>query len=1169
MTFRTLIWRSLRFHFRANAAVALGAAIGSMALTGALLVGDSIHGTLRERAIQRLGYASYAMSTGDKFFTQNVRANDYAVFQPNPIRLALSPPAESGSSSISRDSKVLLLQLPATLSVHSGESRANQVQAFGVTEDFLKFAGGPATMRLPQDSVLINPALAAKLSVSVGDEVLLRIQKPSALPFDAAVSRRQDATTVLRLKVSGILKPEQGGNLDLRAGGSIPLNAFVNQEQLSNAALGQEGMNVMLTGPVFYLAPDPNRHRLLFRIQSILYASQWARNGRLSRWVWTWWHDTVSEKDALHFLQGRLKRNLTLSDIGVRLKTLPEGKGFELRTPRVFLDPALVDAAQKLETNAIPIPIPSIPILTYLANLLKTGTNAVPYSMVAAAGPPYTPADMKDDEVLINQWLADELHAGPGDPVQLSYYLPESGAKLAEATNQFRVRAIVPLDGIYADRTLMPDFPGIEKAESTRDWDAGFPLAYKIRPADEDYWKTYRGTPKAFVTLAAGKKMWANRFGALTAIRIPNPQGRVIPRNWVGVSSALLDGLDLPAFGMKFLPVREQALKAADQAQDFGQLFLGFSIFLVAAALLLTWLLFQFSLEARSTELGTLLAVGFLPSQVRRMLLGEGAMISLIAGTIGSFAGLAYARAMLWALAHLWQSAVGSAALDFHATPETLIIGTVSSAVVALVTLWLALRKQARQPARELLEGKVESNPRARHWLGLPLAAASGLGAMGLAGWALIAGQTSNAGAFFGAGALLLIAGIGFASWWLGSLGSVRAKMLLTLDSLAIRGSARRRKRSVATIALLASGSFVILAIGVFRLDANSNAASRSSGTGGFALIGESTMPIVRDLNTVAGYQAYGLSASDLAGVKFAAMRVHDGDEASCLNLNRAQQPKLIGVNADMLAGRFTFTEAVKGHNRNEGWSLLRTAAAGPDEIAAIGDANSIEWALGRKIGDTLDYTDERGRNFKVRLVGAVANSILQGSLIVDEEQFVKRFPSESGYRMFLIDAPTNSIARVSATLSRALQDAGLDLTPAPVRLDAFNAVQNTYLGAFQILGGLGLLLGSAGLGVVVLRNVMERRGELGLLLAEGFQKRTIGRLVLTEHILLLAFGLVVGGVAAAVAVLPTLLSPGMRLPFGSLAVTLLAVVANGLIWAWLATRHALRGNLLEALRNE
>ena len=91
------------------------------------------------------------------------------------------------------------------------------------------------------------------------------------------------------------------------------------------------------------------------------------------------------------------------------------------------------------------------------------------------------------------------------------------------------------------------------------------------------------------------------------------------------------------------------------------------------------------------------------------------------------------------------------------------------------------------------------------------------------------------------------------------------------------------------------------------------------------------------------------------------------------------------------------------------------------------------------------------------------------------------------------------------------MQDAGLELTPAAERLNAFNAVQNTYLSTFQVLGGLGLLLGSAGLGVVVLRNVQERRGELGLLLAVGFRRRALHWLVLSEHGALLGPGLGVG----------------------------------------------------------
>jgi ABC-type antimicrobial peptide transport system permease subunit len=170
---------------------------------------------------------------------------------------------------------------------------------------------------------------------------------------------------------------------------------------------------------------------------------------------------------------------------------------------------------------------------------------------------------------------------------------------------------------------------------------------------------------------------------------------------------------------------------------------------------------------------------------------------------------------------------------------------------------------------------------------------------------------------------------------------------------------------------------------------------------------------------------------------------------------------------------------------------------------------------------------------------------------------------------MFLIDAPSNAVSQVSATLSRAMQDVGLELTPTAVRLNQFNAVQNTYLGTFQVLGGLGLLLGSVGLGIVVLRNVLERRSELAVLLAVGFRKQQVQRMLLLENGALLVAGLAIGVVAAGIAVLPAVLSPAAQLPVTSLALTLAAVLFNGALWTWAATRYAVRGDLLAGLRNE
>ncbi|HEY5909485.1 MAG TPA: ABC transporter permease, partial [Verrucomicrobiae bacterium] len=637
-----------------------------------------------------------------------------------------------------------------------------------------------------------------------------------------------------------------------------------------------------------------------------------------------------------------------------------------------------------------------------------------------------------------------------------------------------------------------------------------------------------------------------------------------------------------------------EALRAASQSQDFGQLFLGFSIFIVVSALLLMGLLFQFGLEQRLTETGILLALGFTPSQVRRLYLLEGLAVAGLGGLVGAPGGIVYAKAMLWGLTTVWRGATGVSTLEFHVSGLTLVTGFVAATVVAVFIVWLALRKQARVPAGMLLACELawadSRITKSTWWLGIGCAATAAF----LVGWCAIRRETSNPGVFFAAGALLLIAGVALAATWLGRLATQSCPLTLTLSRLAVSGCARRRTRSLATISLLALGAFVIAALSVFRLDANEDATLPSSGTGGFASLGTSALPVVQDLNAQTGRDFYGLSEADLRNIRFVPFRVHQGDEASCLNLNRAQKPRLLGVNPSLLTGRFAFAAAAEGLDRRAGWDLIsvrrsrpfsvgegraedaarntgstRTAPSEFPEIAAIGDANSIQWALGKRLGDTLDYIDGQGRPFKVRLVAAVANSVLQGNLIIDETEFVRRFPNENGYRFFLIDAPTNELAKLSTTLSRALQDVGFEVTPAVDRLNAFNAVQNTYLGTFQILGGLGLLLGSAGLGVVVLRNVLERRGELGLLAAVGYRRRTLRWLVLGEHAALLAAGLGLGILAAGVAVLPSILSPSAQLPIRSLSMTLTVVLVNGVLWTVLALRFAFKGDLLAALRNE
>ena len=113
------------------------------------------------------------------------------------------------------------------------------------------------------------------------------------------------------------------------------------------------------------------------------------------------------------------------------------------------------------------------------------------------------------------------------------------------------------------------------------------------------------------------------------------------------------------------------------------------------------------------------------------------------------------------------------------------------------------------------------------------------------------------------------------------------------------------------------------------------------------------------------------------------------------------------------------------------------------------------------------------------------------------------------------------------------------------------------------------MILGSVGLGLVVLRNVLERRGELAMLRAVGFNKILLKKMVFHEHIGLMLYGLICGIIAALVAVSPALKSPGAQVPYLSLTLTTFAIGISGVIWIWISTTLALSGEMLDALRNE
>ena len=150
--------------------------------------------------------------------------------------------------------------------------------------------------------------------------------------------------------------------------------------------------------------------------------------------------------------------------------------------------------------------------------------------------------------------------------------------------------------------------------------------------------------------------------------------------------------------------------------------------------------------------------------------------------------------------------------------------------------------------------------------------------------------------------------------------------------------------------------------------------------------------------------------------------------------------------------------------------------------------------------------------------------------------------------------------------LQQALTDRGVQATLTDERLAAFHGVENTYIAIFQVLGGLGVILGSAGLGLVTARNLVERRQEFAILHTLGIPAAVTRQVVLGEVAQLIRWGLGIGLAAALVAILPSLTATGLSRTLGWIALLAGGIGLSAWGCSWLGFRRQL-GRTQEATR--
>jgi putative ABC transport system permease protein len=1193
ITFGRLLLRNLYYHWRGNLAVLLGIALGTAVLTGALLVGDSLRGSLKALTLDQLGWVEQAMLPG-RFFRADL-AKEIAV------------------DSKARCVPVLLLQGTASRK----SERAGKVMVLGIDASFWpadQVPEGAAFWDSTAAEVVLNRALATDLGVQVSDTVEVNLQKPDKAPRETLLGGRKadEVSEAIRLKVRAIVPDEGMGRFSLQPTPEPVRNAFVPLRFLQKTLDLAGRANALLAAGG---KPDPKSHLTLDdwglrwrsprdRAEALLrfLDPQDFDDGQLKRQRWSvrvaddvvaaakdkgeklvveqkngrkiYWRSRVPDELAEAANQNG---GILTKDIAVAFYRAKRNY-YLLESRRMILDPAIVKAVRELEekrTDAY------AEISIYLADSIGIGKIMVPYSIVAAidvkrrphVGPDVTPGDA---DIVVLDWPGSNFHVKPGDALTVSYFSPTEKNHLQLKVEDFKVTAMPMLEGDLDDPDLTPAFPGITDQLNMANWqNPPFPYNPKrVKKADEDYWNRYRTTPKAYISMATAKALWGSRFGDITSIRIAK-SGASNPET---LPAELLAALKPEQGGFVFQSVREQALKASGGSTDFGLYFLYFSFFLIVSALLLVGLLVRLNIDRRAAEMGLLLAVGWDHRKVRRLLLAEGALLSVAGGLVGLGGALVYGDLMLKLLSANWPGGAGLNFLRLHAEPTSFAIGYPASLLVSLATLFLATRGLVKLSPRTLLSGETgpsmglaDTRPGWSRWL-IPVGV---VGALILVGMARIdpAGE-AQAGYFFGSGALLLTACL--AGVWNAFKRSNRAAAPQpTLSKLGLRNAGRHAVRSVLTVGLLAAASFLIVAVESFHKGADQEFHKRTGGSGGFAFYATASVPVFEDLDQFDVRRRLGLETPELRQVRFYPCRVQAGDDASCLNLYKPLKPRVMAFSKALIdRGGFHFAEssALNDADKKNPWQLLLQLKDNDDIIPAIIDANTAQWILKLRTGDTYEINNDEGKPVKLRIVGLLQESIFQGEVLVSEANFLRLFPRQEGFSFFLIDAGTadeGDLQMIEQQLSRGLEKTGLDVATTASRLQGYLAVENTYLLTFQALGALGLLLGAAGLAIVLLRGVWERRAELALLSALGFSSRQLAWLVLVENAFLLMLGLAAGTISALLAVAPHLVGAGAHVLWLRIAGLLAGVLAVGLLSAALAVWSTLRTPVLTALRRE
>jgi putative ABC transport system permease protein len=1055
-------------------------------ITGSLLTGSSVKQSLRKSASEHLGNTEILISSGIRYFDQELvqRMQDSANLNC------------SG-----------LLEINGYCQVMNSQKTALNTHIFGVSKDFFIFHGHDKIVIKPGD-VAVNKRLADYLGIKQGDELIIRFKEINDIPPDAPFAPAGDAGKSVVMRVGSIVDPLNTGNFSLSISQLTPMNLFINLSELE----------------------DIQKNSL--KINRLLVKS--------------------SSGNSLPVISNVLKRLLKPVDIGLRIRMLKTTIGNELISDRIFIDEAII----KEINNVLPS---SSPVLTYLGNRFESGSRSTPYSFVSALPASLYPGICDGNGIIINRWMANDLSLSEGDTIHMFWYSPDSLSKLVEKRDHFIVKKIVDHKDIWSDSLLMPDFPGISGKESCSDWNAGVPIKMgEIRNKDEEYWKKHKGTPKAFIGYEKGKELWGNNFGPATAIRFPS---EVTVKE---IKDKLEGSLDPYTLGFSITNLLNESVNAANKSVDFGTLFLSLGFFLILAAMVLLSFAVSSYFDTKRKHIKTLFALGFTNRRIEQLLIYETALICLTGCVTGAAVGYLANVLIINALNTVWIGAVQTDAIGSYFNLLPVMAGFILTFLTIVTLMIIKVRRYMTGlniKGKEIFAAPSAGQNLLFFFVSLIITISLFLFSIFHKDLQLLFSFTS--------GAMLLISIVIF--WRQHYLGRFinNSDDIKNRQQLSHLYYAFNPSYAVTPILFIATGIFAVFITSTNKINYNEKEMYRSGGTGGYLLWFENSIPVKEDLNTISGRKTMGLDNDSLSRMSFVMMKKSQGNDASCLNLNHIAIPPLLGVDpSDFISKKsFSFSKTIKKESIMNPWEYLKLPPQN-NNIYGIADQTVLEWGLKVKEGDTLVLRAENGQPLKIIIAAGLQTSVFQGNVLIGMDNFTKYFPSVSGSSVFLVDGNSAFTEMYRNTLSDRLVNYGCEIEKTTDRLASFYKVTNTYLSVFGFFGALGMILGVAGLGFVLLRNYNQRKQEFALLMATGFSIRKIRRMILSEQLKILFAGVSAGALSALLATLPSIRN-NTDFPWQFLTLMILSVFLSGFSALYISLRSVKSSSLIALLKKE